>query len=601
MILDDWFDRGRPSFAFLASLLVFGASTSSCTCSGAGAPPPTPKKRLRAISGTLPADTEAFSIIADIPAFREDLEAIDRSFGDVVSISDTLVRPLKTQLGIDPREKKQLKKSGVAPNGAVGLASVDHHPVLYTYVRNRQKFEKQLRDQLKQSRGLSSAPTTKSVDGTTLKLLGEGRKTVGWSYRDALGIVVLPPLGGKTGVATTETVLKQIATSTPDKTLLDDSGFKHFRRAAEKPTTFAYFNPAFLKSKSLSGTAARATDAIESAVDGTALLLSSRGSGASVRVWTGFNPDAADRLGQLHSGAPAASWAKLATDKTMLGARVSVDWKRAWNAIKALAPEGPRRNVQRRLDRLMDPIGLDPEDDVIEKLNGQMAAFFYGVGPNFTIGTLSRRPGRALRRVGLIASVEFVSSDAVDTIVESVSKAGGDRVAFRAGKSGGDADSPVRVLEIGAASGKSGESGSLPPVLSWLRTAPVRVAVAGERLYVSTAAIGEDSLRQYVRGTRESSGALTDAEKLDLGSTFATEKRLTGLYLNVTRAQDNLGNKIPPLPTIQQVLSTVEEGLISIRPADEGQFIELSVDAVSSGGGGTDGSKGSGNDEQGGG
>jgi hypothetical protein len=456
-----------------------------------------------------------------------------------------------------------------------------------TYVKDKKKFEKHFSDQLKKTYDIQGMPKTEGGE-TKIKVLGkEDGEKVAWTYFGELVIVSFPPsenFEGEPGplVETVETV----ATTTEENSLAKTEGYKNFSKSVGKDHSLAvYVNTGdFLneeRMKELEQTSdpmATATAKwVKENVDGAGIGMHVEDNKAKVQAWFGFNEKTRKRLDKVVAPPSKAPFANLATQNTLAGFRMSVNWDEFWSLYKETLPEDDVKQLEKQIAQAGQMAGdkLDIQKDVIDQLSGNIGVFFYGANLGAIINSRARGMMGTVPHLGLIAAVEFKSEKALEKVVEGIVTGGKGAVERRPLQlEGGETSKDIDVLAV-----------------KNMKQSPGRLYMKGSTLAFSTTAISEQSMSEYFSGKREE-GSLTEAEKLDLGEAFAADEKYNGLYVNVLRAKDHLMSQKDQNPAIaqmvqpaQEFLTTVQEMSLTTSVKEDGGYLTLTVDLVPGQGG----------------
>jgi hypothetical protein len=579
-----------PMLAALVVALSFAGLTTGCK--DKGEMPDSAEERLEQMGHRLPADTELATVVGDLAKMRTSLSTAKKSLGDSVPMADLFEEQAKSELGVDVTDSESWKKAGIAPNGGLTLAMVDNRPVFMTYVKDKKKFEKHFSDQLKKTYDIQGMPKTEGGE-TKIKVLGkEDGEKVAWTYFGELVIVSFPPsenFEGEPGPLV-ETV-KTVATTTEENSLAKTEGYKNFSKSIGKDHSLAvYVNTGdFLneeRMKELEQTSdpmATATAKwVKENVDGAGIGMHVEDNKAKVQAWFGFNEKTRKRLDKVVAPTSKAPFANLATQNTLAGFRMSVNWDEFWSLYKETLPEDDVKQLEKQIAQAGQMAGdkLDIQKDVIDQLSGNIGVFFYGANLGAIINSRARGVMGTVPHLGLIAAVEFKSEKALDKVVEGIVTGGKGAVERRPLQlEGGETSKDIDVLAV-----------------KNMKQSPGRLYMKGSTLAFSTTAISEQSMSEYFSGKREE-GSLTEADKLDLGEAFAADEKYNGLYVNVLRAKDHLMSQKDQNPAIaqmvqpaQEFLTTVQEMALTTSVKEDGGYLTLTVDLVPGQGGDTESS-----------
>ena len=552
----------------LLMLVSLTLATQNCDCqrSSRSGIPSTAQKRLSSIVGSIPAETGGVGVIGNLETLRDTGDKLESNLDDIIPVAGMVERNVHQRFGINMYNAESWKKAGIAPDGAVAVADLGTRPVLLAYYENRQDFEKHLTERIQTSFGIEGAPSSKTVGGHPLKIVGEqaGRR-VAWGYRDRLAVVGFPPTDSNSDAATVTSTVQQVLETKPKQSLASRETFERFRSFASDYTSFFFLDTDNLADRELGGettdpTVASSARYMKQNFDGLGGVLEPTDSGLNAHLWLGLAPDVSEAMTKLQQQVSETSWPNLATSQTMMGLRFGYPPGPALEAALQQSSERQRRAIRRQLQRAGDSL--------------EMGIFFYGFGPNLSLADLRGNVMKTLRQTGLIVAADFADSNALRTLFETLGEANG---FLNHRKLKTDEGSTVESIDVLAFT--EGESpGMLSRMIGGWNQLPVRFYAHEGRFVASTTAIGEASMRSYLEGSREDAGSLANSESLDLGASFASEPKLSGFYLNVVRAKAVLQDKVPPLPSINRVLNKLQELLITMELRDRAAVLDLQLD-----------------------
>jgi hypothetical protein len=564
----------------LAAALTFG--TLMTGCKDEGEMPDSAEERVEQMGNRLPADTELATVVGDLAKMRDSINTAKNKLGDSVPMTALFEEQAKNELGVDITDPESWKKSGIAPDGGLTLAVVNDRPVFMTYVKDKKKFEKHFSDQIKKSYDIEGMPKSEGGD-TKIKIMGkEDGDQVAWTYFGELAIVSFPPadnFDGEPGPIV-DTV-KAVATTKEENALAQTQGYKDFTKALAKDNALAvYVNTGkFLDEDRMKDIESNTDELgvasaewIKENVDGAGLGMNVDGNKATVRAWFGFNEATTKSLKAVNTPTSAAPFESLATQNTLAGLRMSVNWDEFWKLYMDAMPEDERKQFEKQIAQAGQMAGdnLDIQKDVIDQMSGNIGVFFYGANIGELMKSRARGMAGTIPHLGLIATVEFKSDKALDKIVKGLVESSKGAVERRPLKlESGEAADGIEVLAV-----------------KNMKETPGQLYMQGSKLAFATSALSEQSMYEYMTGKREE-GNLADADKLDLGENFAGEEKYNGLYVNVVRAKNHLMGQKDKNPMIAQMikpaetfLNTVEEMSLTSEVTDMGGFMTLTVDMV---------------------
>jgi len=598
--------RRLKAVCILSTLLVFvGVATA---CDSEGEIPDASEKRLEAAVQSLPPDTQMALVFSDLQKFRKATTSTRATVDRLTSTERIL--SAQTDSGFaaqfmgdasfgDLLEKKFWKDRGIAPNSSFALSAVDYNQVVHTYVEDKKAFEEAL------TGGDSSAETTQVAGSDAKKLDRDGRPVV-WSYDGKLVTLVYPAEQMTTEetepaapTATLEKVL-EVGGQEDAKSLHETSGFQKYREAAGDRPSIVYLNlEPILERQDLQGRSERYKNyakAIRNSVDGGGLVVeTSDRERITSRLWVGLTEQGQTYFEDTFKTSVPADFTKYATDNTLLGLRLDLDWSSIWSTAEDNMAKAQKNLVEEQFATAREMADLDIREQVIKNLDGQAGLFLYGIGGKASSKLLAN-PLRALPKLEALFVMKFGDADTLSTIAEAVAGLDEERLDLGALEVGDEKVEAVRVLEAtippgalggitaGASDSKDAGSNEDDPEP---RSAPVRAYIHEDTLMLATNAIPKTRIRKMFTGEGDGPAPLTASEKLDLGGTFAETERLSGLYVNFDRLEDIFGELLQSglLPaSVTEPIGTLQEGMLSTAPSETGIFVDLRVDLDSDGG-----------------
>ncbi len=569
-----------PLLAFLVVALSFAGLTTGCKDDGEM--PDSAADRLEQMGNRLPADTEMAAVVGDLAEMRTSITKAKDAVGDSVPMADLFEEQAKNELGVDITDAESWKKAGIAPDGGLTLAVVNDRPVFMTYVKDKKKFEKHFADQIKKSYDIEGMPKTEGGD-TKVKVMGkEDGDQIAWTYFGELIIVSFPPADdfeGEPGPIV-DTV-KSVATTKEENALAQTQGYKDFSKALAKDNALAVFinTGKFLDEEQMKELEADADEMgmatanwVKNNVDGAGVAMNVENNTATLRTWFGFNDKTTKTLQAVNKPTSAAPFESMATQNTIAGMRMSVNWDEFWKLYLDTMPEAERKQLEKQIAQVGQMTGgeLDMQKDVIDQLSGNIGVFFYGAKLGDILNSRQRGVMGAAPNIGLAVAVEFKTKEALDKAANAIVSSS--KGAFE-----------IRPLKL--EDGKSADDVQVVSVKN-VKGTPAKAYIKGKELVVATTGLSEQSVYEYMTGKREE-GNLTEAEKLDLGKAFAGQEKYNGLYVNMLRAKSHLTSQKDDNPMIGQMLKPADKFLNSIEEMaltsdidDLGGYLTLTIDLV---------------------
>lgn len=557
------------SFSILLSLL-FVATFAACDggCGGCGDSSKIPSKpidRVKDVASKLPKNTEAVLFLADLKETRAGLNNMKARMPDGAVI-ESVQKQFQANFGIDLLDRESWAKAGIAPDSSMGIAIHRSRVIALTYVENRQQFEKTMTEKAKNAFQIKAVTKNEKVGGHTMKVLSDDpAKQVAWMYQGKMALVVMPATSadGALEKGTASLVLSEIAGTEKAASLASTEGFKAFlgEVASEYPATLflnptAYVaSPEFQKRAEEDPTLAAGAKWSNENLEYGALGFSASKEQVELRGLLGMQPELAKAALEASKAATDVDWSGFATDNLMIGIRFAIDWSKAWKIFTANLPDDERRSMLRNLKQAGQSVNLDLEQDVLQKLTGNAAIFFYGIGGGLSAAT---NPAALLDKAGLMIAIQFDSAEAVQNLSSKMMS----RLAMMAS---------LRPLQV------DGETIESWKVIEFTGSqVPGRIFLHKDMVMFATTAFSEKSVFEYATNKR-SETRLKDTEALDRGQKFAYDDNFTGIYFNAERARDNLGGLLMMVPEAQ-ILNEIEEASLQLGVNKVGGFASLLID-----------------------
>ncbi|MFB6350698.1 MAG: hypothetical protein ABEN55_17315 [Bradymonadaceae bacterium] len=589
----------------LMSVLLLGTGIG-CDSSKDGAVPESAQGRLQQTTENLPADTDFAYVISDLAGFRSNAEATKTTVERLFPLSSVLQQAKNSDAGskfFNDKGKLQVfkkdfwKKSGIVPDGAFTLGMVDYNKVLLTYVADKKKFEKDLLSDL----DVDAKPKSEKIAGKSVKTLETGDGTVVWNYRGKLATVLFPEgddaATGDVKTPSTKETFKRVVNLKPEKSLHQSSGFKKFKSAAGDRPALAYARlTPHIKRGMLQGGEGefnkKFAQNVEDSLDGFGFILETDKNRIDSRMWIGLTDKGKKHFDKMFRSAVTANWNSFMSADTLLAIRSAGNWKQIWNSLTAAMPEKDRKKMKKNFQMAKSSTGVDFQKDVIDNLNGQTGLVVNGIGGQAT-AKLLQNPASILTKLEAVYLLKFGDAKTLDKLVGKVGNLSDKNVTVRPLKpKDGKADDSIKTIEmtipkkglVGMMIAQQGGSAMAG------KKAPVRFYVHKDTIALATSAIPEADVQKMLKG--EGAGKpIKDASNLALGAKFASQKHLSGLYLNFDRFRAIFGNLVSqvPMASVQNAVKTLDEGMLSTEAADKGAWVNLTIDMVEDSGSGDKG------------
>lgn len=553
----------------LPLLLLFAALWLSA-CDGCKSKeekiPETPEARITAIASTLPQNAEAAMFMGDLKGTREALNLVKNKLPDT-TVVDGYAKQFQSQFGIDPLDRESWVQAGIAPDSSVMVGAYRSRVLFFTYVENKQQFERILTEKAKNAFQIQAVTKNQSIGGHQMKVLSDDPGLqIAWLYKGKLAMVVLPATSteGALNDGSASLILAELASVKEEESLAKTTAFKgyHDRFASSHPLS-AFVNPSVYADDP---EVLKAAEEDPNAKAGIAWAKENL-------IWAGLGLKASDKAVELDGGlglkpelaeaAKAAAkagakidWTGFATENVLLGLRVAVDWPKLWQTAQASMPDDQRRAMLRDLKEAGNGINLDIEEDLIKRLTGNVGLFFYGIGS--TSGMAGMNPEALIRSAGIMVVIQMESEEAVNNAITKVMSPLAMMATLRSAVVNDEPVEGWRVLEF-----KTQEI-------------PGRLFINKDKIILASHAFAEKSVIEYGNNQRDEA-RLKDSSKFDKGKAFGADEPFNGLYLNGTRARNNLGGLLM-LFKPAQILNSIEEASLNFGVDDKGGFMKFVVD-----------------------
>lgn len=551
----------RPIFLLLFVALMLGA------CKDKKKIPKTAEGRVEQMVSKLPAKTETAVVVGDLAEMRSSIKLLQERLPDT-GVVDSVQKQIQQQFGIDLLDAESWKRAGLAENSGATVAIYRSRVVFLTYVENRQAFEKLLAEKTKKAFGIEAATKTDKVGKHKIKILAEDpARQIAWLYQGKMALVTLPATSAQGAVddGSAKMVLGEIADQKADGSLFAQEGFKAFNESLVKEHALAlYVNPTAglesdaVKSRLGDGAEAKAvSEFVKKNVNFVGAGLQAKGDQARLKAYVGMKADMLKKLNQAKKVEGKVDWTKYSTKNLMLGARLTLNVQQAYDLAIEAMPDDRRRSFRRGLKRAGDRFSIDLEKELFDKLAGQVGFFFYGIAGNPMQMMGAQNPAQIAQSVGLMLVIKFKSAEAIDTLVSKIVTNAGGAVTMRPFTNKPD-DESFKVLSL-----------SDP-------TAMGNFFIHGDTVVYATHAFGDEAISKYLEGTRDEK-SVGDLEGMDLGKQFTVADGFNGVYFNVKRAQDNLGNALA-MGGLGDILGTLQEAQLALDTDKTGAYGLLTID-----------------------
>lgn len=555
----------------LLILFVLLVGLGACKSDGCGVKPDemptTAAARVDQMTSMLPATADTVVVVSDLPKMRAALQLIKDRLPNT-GIVDTMQKQVQNTFGIDLLSEESWKQAGVIPDSTAVGGIYRSRLIFMMYVDNRQAFEKTLVEKSKAAFGIEAVTKSETVGKHPIKILSDDpARQIAWLYKGKLAVVSMPAIdkGGALEDGSAKLVLGEIADAKKETSLAADPGFGAFRKTlADNYPVAMFVNPrsglnsdAAKQEIAKDPNAKAVADWAEKNVTFIGAGLGAEGDKATLKGYVGLVGDVVQKVKEAQATDVQHNWDAFATEKLLLGARLSVNVSRAYALILEAMGEEQRRAMRRDVKMFGDRFALDLEKDVFDQLAGHAGLFFYGIAGGNPMALMGiKNPADAMNALGLLFVMKFKSAEAVDKLAMKAVEASQGRLVLRPLVHLPD-DASFRVL------------GEAQPSFGSLYMHKDMVVFA-------STAFGDEAMHKYLTDARDDK-KLSAIEGLNLGKEFSTGDKFTGLYFNSARAQENL-SMLLAMGGIGQILASIEEVSLAVDADDQGAFGLLTID-----------------------
>ena len=361
----------RPPALRLLIFLVLLVGLGACKDGGCGKKadeiPATPAARVEQMTAKLPTKSDTVIIAKDLEALRQTLGVIKERL-PYTGIVDTMQKQVQVAFGIDVLDAASWQRAGVAPNSSMVVAVYRSRLIFLMYVENRQAFEKTLVEKAKSAFSIEAVTKSEKVGKHPIKVLSDDpARQIAWMYQGKLALISMPALDNQGALedGSAKMILGELADSKKESSIWSDAGFQSFRAAlVENYPVAAWANPRKgleseeAKKRISEDPNAKAMAAwAEKNVTFLGAGLQAKGDQATVRGYIGLKPDVLKNLRASQNPETKHTWDALATEKVLLGGRLSVNVAQAYALISESLPDDQRRSMKRSLKGFGDNFG----------------------------------------------------------------------------------------------------------------------------------------------------------------------------------------------------------------------------------------------------
>lgn len=564
-------------FALSAAFLL-AASACDGGCGGAKMPD-TAAERSEQMAERLPADTQMSFVVSDLERMRTSLKSARDTIGDRLPVADLVEEQARAELGIDLFDEESWKESGIAADGGMVVTTVGEYPVFLTYVDDRQRFEKHLADQLNERFDTEAATKSETVDDTQVKYVGgERESTAAWAQKGELVAVAMPPVEEVAEVNDEQSAADDVKQLVADlmsletkESLASLDSYGKFTDALADERAMSVFvnNDEVLTDDRVDDLEEESSAAFSSLLDwslenvrATGLGLEVEDNSLELRGWADLPAEVRERLDEVLGAPTEIDLDGFATEHTMAALRLAVDMPKLWDLYKETASDEELEEFETMFEDAAADTDLDDfEEDVIDRMTGNLGAYVYGVdkeqigrGGPAMLQSLMLQP---MQSVALLVPVQFDDVESREAIVKALEQMNETGADFERETVKGD----VHVLKNTSADGSRGQ-----------------FFYKDDLLVFASGVFADESVYEYIESERDEAG-LGEVEDLDLGRELAEGDDYNGLYLNFIRARDHLGDLLADAqPQAMTILDKLEEAALTGDVGKNGAHVDLTLD-----------------------
>lgn len=558
----------RPLLLLLVLLVGLVACDKTKGCGGdSGAIPKTAEARVEQMVGKLPAKTDSAMVVSDLEEMRSTLGTLKERLPNT-GVVESVQKQIQIQFGVDLLDAESWKRAGLAADTTAVGGVYRSRLIVMLYVENKQNFEKVMIEKAKKGFGIEAVTKNQTVGDLEMKVLSDDpAKQIAWLYQGKLALVSMPATDAmgalEDGSATL--VLSEVAQTKKEQSLWAEAGFQSFKKALldEYPIAVFLNSEAALASDavkeriSVDPNAAAASEWMKKNVTFVGLGIDAKGDQAQARAYVGLVPEVQKKAKAAMNVPTKHDWGGFATDKLLLGARLSLDVPKTYSLFLESLPEDQQRQAQRNVKMMGDRLSIDMEKDIFQALSGHVGLFFYGIAGNPLMLMSAKSAGDMASKVGLMLVLKFKEPADVDKLLAKVVASTGGAVSVRPFTNLPD-DETFKVLSVAG------------------QETIGNFFIHGDTVAFGTGAFGDDAMHKYLTDARDDK-KLTEIEKMDLGKNFAAGDGYNGLYFSSNRALENLGSAAA-MGGVGQILGALQEVGLTFDVDDVGGFAQLRVD-----------------------
>lgn len=542
-----------------ATLTVSLMALTITACKPKGAIPKSADGRVEDFAKHLPGTTQGAVFVGELGKMRSTLTTIKTEIGSVVPQVEAMQKEFTKEINLDVFDVKTYEAAGIADAG-MGAAFVQERIVLMIYVKDQQKFDTYLANNLKKATG-GDAPKVETVDGAKVKVMGAGDKQVAWIHDGKLAIITTPAPEGKSSV-TAPALAASLTKTAKDKNLAATPAYARYKKAypADKFALTVFGNAAEIAKsehfKRAVEDAAKNDPNAKASVEwyqknaqALGLGLAQQNNELRLKAFFGGTDAFNKEITALGKGVAKAPWKKFVTKKTILGVRSSLNLVAAWTLFKASMPAEERTKIEKSLKEDSAKFGMDLEKDVLANLTGNIGVFFNGIDLAALMAA-QKNPMSAVNGLNVVVGVQVKDKEKAKKLLGAIVEKSQGKLTL------GDWEGGHKMAIEGA--------GNI-----YLKNDLV--------LFGTPKATGEE-IKSYLAGK-------TEQPTNELGQRFAKDGPYNGIYLNVSEVASLLGPLLAMAGEAAAVVQRIDAMALEADGGADGMNLTLKVQLKPTAGG----------------
>ncbi len=529
-------------------------------------------QKVSALASHAPADVQFAAMTPSVEKFQK---AYSGQWGEVqttfeaASADDvSLVDPDSMSDVVATLNKMDVAKSGLDLEGPVMATVYDDTGILAARVNEKNTFNTFVSDLFE------GESTEKDVDGRTVRMIeakGKRDVPVGWVYSGSMVALGSPSAGGPKDLQEGLTNFLQERKS--DNSLNDQKEFNAFRQSlVDSKSLSTYVSTSQNKElqKGLeqnmcgkySAYKQSLCDAITGQTQGAGFAMKMPSDDhVQLRGWMGWKSKGIDWFKNNLKATRALDWKRFATEDTTVAMRMAVNPSSFWEDFKGSLKDRNQQSLEQSIRQMESASGGDFkfERDIVETLSGQAGMFLY------EIGKMRGGPSAAAMTSKYLFVFQTKEGNKPKTIIEQLKSMMGPRMP---------GDLKIQPLET-----SSGEVEGIQ--VAEIANTPLaggqipKLYLTDQLMVLASGALSGDDMRDIFKGERDV-GSISKADDVKVGTPFAEEDHLTGLYVNTNRLVSQLKKRAKGIPdSFWSYLEPMSEVAMTTRAQDDGVFATL--------------------------